>query len=199
MIYDNVQEKYVPKLKLWITSDGQVTFDQKFYFKGHKFNAGKKKPKFYYKINTEGIRNILVHRLVAENFCENPCPEHFNIVDHIDGDTENNNSYNLRWINSTLNNLNSETRNVAKRFNKYYGRVCCNKVCHKTKLTNNRTKAYMDAQILKTTLFRNIYRSFITNETETTKYCEHIYGLEKISPVALEFDNSRIRRSCFVR
>ena len=199
MLYNSVQEKFVPRLKLWIRSDGLVTYDQKYYFKGHKFNGGKKKPKYYYRLNTEGIKDILVHRLVAQTFCENPSEEHFNIVDHIDGNTENNCSYNLRWINPTLNNLNSETRNVSKCYGKYFGRVRCNKTSYRTPYKKSETEAYMAAQTLKADLFTNIYTSYIKNETETTRYCQHIYGLDKVSPIALNFDDSPIRRSCFIR
>ena len=91
MLYNSVQEKFVPRLKLWIRSDGLVTYDQKYYFKGHKFNGGRKKPKYYYRLNTEGIKDILVHRLVAQTFCENhryneamgePCRVHLTAQGH---------------------------------------------------------------------------------------------------------------------
>jgi len=52
---------------------------------------------------------VRVHRLVAENFIENP--ENKRLVDHIDRDVENNYYQNLRWATHSENTLNSKTYN----------------------------------------------------------------------------------------
>ena len=44
-----------------------------------------------------------IHSLVAKAFVENPRPDIFNIVDHIDHDRQNNHYSNLRWIDKELN------------------------------------------------------------------------------------------------
>ncbi len=44
-----------------------------------------------------------VHRLVALNFVPNPNPSNFTVVDHIDGDTQNNHWTNLRWVTPSEN------------------------------------------------------------------------------------------------
>ena len=41
---------------------------------------------------------MLVSRLVAEAFCDNPDPENAKTVDHIDGNKLNNCADNLRWL-----------------------------------------------------------------------------------------------------
>ena len=41
--------------------------------------------------------SIRLHRVIAETFCENKEPEIFKIVDHIDGNRNNNDATNLRW------------------------------------------------------------------------------------------------------
>lgn len=50
-------------------------------------------------------RGFMVHRLVAEAFCDNP--NHYSVVDHIDHNKFNNNYQNLRWVTSQGNAINS--------------------------------------------------------------------------------------------
>ena len=52
------------------------------------------------------IDEQLLHRLVGIAWIYNPCPSRFRVVDHIDGDTQNNDMRNLRWVSYTLNSLN---------------------------------------------------------------------------------------------
>ena len=48
----------------------------------------------------------LVHRLVAFAFVENPDPDNYTIVDHIDRNKQNNRADNLRWTNHSGNAFN---------------------------------------------------------------------------------------------
>lgn len=52
---------------------------------------------------------IMVHRLVARAFVDNP--NNYNIVDHRDGDVFNNNSQNLRWCTMSENSMNRQKSN----------------------------------------------------------------------------------------
>lgn len=55
-------------------------------------------------LNKDGKRKIAsVHRLVAIAFVENPCPEKFKEVNHIDEDKTNNNANNLEWCDRSYN------------------------------------------------------------------------------------------------
>lgn len=47
-----------------------------------------------------------VHRLVAFAFVENPDPDNYTVVDHIDRNRQNNRADNLRWTNHSGNALN---------------------------------------------------------------------------------------------
>lgn len=108
-------------------------------------NKGKTNPYYYIQIHQEGKRkNHLIHRLVAFAFIENDNPD-YNIVDHIDRNTFNNNVDNLRWCNQKINMNNcirnrteeeqKETRRKAMR-RRLVKVVCdCNRIVSKCNLS----------------------------------------------------------------
>lgn len=53
-------------------------------------------------IMVEGKRkSIMVHRLVADAFCDNP--NNYTIVHHVDGDKHNDKAENLEWVTTKKN------------------------------------------------------------------------------------------------
>jgi len=59
-------------------------------------------------------KNQRINRVVARAFVHNPCPDIFNMVDHIDQNKSNNCASNLRWLNNQLNMLNNSGRSIFK-------------------------------------------------------------------------------------
>lgn len=55
-----------------------------------------------------------VHRLVAEAFVNNPNPEIFNVVNHIDHNTQNNCAENLEWCDQQYNNEHGHNKAVQQ-------------------------------------------------------------------------------------
>lgn len=51
-------------------------------------------------------KTVKIHKLVADAFIENP--NEYKIIDHIDGNSLNNNVDNLRWTTNTINTINSK-------------------------------------------------------------------------------------------
>lgn len=52
-----------------------------------------------------GIQRFFIHTLVALHYIENPEPNNFNIINHLDGNPTNNYKYNLQWCNDRINNI----------------------------------------------------------------------------------------------
>ena len=77
---------------------------------------------YYLKINLSDIngskKSYSIHRLVALHFCNNPDPELFTEVNHIDENKQNNVYSNLEWCDRKINNHHSlitEKLNESKK------------------------------------------------------------------------------------
>lgn len=57
-------------------------------------------------------RDYFVHRVIAELFCDKP--DGCNIVDHIDGNKQNNTAENLEWVTSGENNKRAYAKGLKK-------------------------------------------------------------------------------------
>ena len=80
------------------------------------FKSGIQKRYYYTCIydSTGKKKNVLVHRLVAEAFVDNP--RGLNEVDHIDRNPENNRADNLRWVTHVENQRNRNPRKKPKKY-----------------------------------------------------------------------------------
>ena len=61
-----------------------------------------------------------MHKLVGRAWVYNPCPSKFRWIDHIDGDRQNNQASNLRWVSPSLNGLNKQRSEYAKKETRKY-------------------------------------------------------------------------------
>ena len=158
------------------------------------------KQKLYYQTFTN--RWWYIHRLVADCFCENPCPKEFWVVDHISGEQENNKSSNLRWCTQALNGLNRlDAKNYSyhKRWKKFLVSVVVNGKKMMGGSYKTEDKAALAAKLFKADLFRALYKSYVKNETETTRTCELVHGLLTHSSVVPELHHTGDSWTCRVR
>ena len=93
--------------------------------------------------NENGNRKLYLHRLLAENYIPNP--NNYDEVDHIDGNSLNNDLSNLRWCDRSINcqnrrlfkNNKSGFKNISQRetgsWRVFYQKYKINK-CFKTKM-----------------------------------------------------------------
>lgn len=102
--------KYIDGFENYVIfKNGKVfTFSSKHRDKFLKL--GKYKDGYLYLKLTKNKKhyNKRLHRLLAIAFIENPKPDEYDIIDHIDGNNQNNNLDNLRWCNLSINNRNQK-------------------------------------------------------------------------------------------
>ena len=123
----NLQENEIAKQidefeKYMITSCGRV-----WSVKRNKFLTNYDNGKGYSVIglHKNGKRKyMLIHRLIAIHFIENPKPDEYHTVDHINHITTDNRIENLRWCNTSQNMMNSSKQQNTS--SKYKG-VCFHK------------------------------------------------------------------------
>ena len=94
-----------------ISSYGRVkSLERKAYgfnriVRGIILKPGKNRNYFQVRLyNESGYKVLLVHRLVALHFVENPLPEKYNYINHKDENPSNNNADNLEWCDYIYNN-----------------------------------------------------------------------------------------------
>ncbi len=94
--------------RYWINEDGLIKNKHERIIKSRDNGNGYLITDLYY--GNGNKKTILVHRLVAETFCIKKKDNH-NEIDHIDNNRQNNNKYNLRFIDKSGNNRNTNRPN----------------------------------------------------------------------------------------
>ena len=117
------------------------------------------------------------HRLIAQQFIENPDPTNLQYVEHIDNNKHNNAISNLRWI---THNANMYNRNDFKKQPYEYLNTMPENVIKITKIKDVEYSGYYfdrdSERILKQTLFNKGNRIKIINPTKTRIVLTDING-----------------------
>lgn len=72
----------------------------------------------YINISNNNRYYLFIHRLVAELFVDNPNPDKFTYVNHIDGNKKNNIFYNLEWCNISMNTEHAQLTGLVNKVDK---------------------------------------------------------------------------------
>lgn len=153
------------ELEFWKYING-TNDDYKISSHGRVKSFKRKKPKlmsvYHDNKNSNGYMRVSVrtqnsdekiHRLLALHYIDNPNPEEYNMIDHIDGDKTNNSLENLRWCNASINLTNRKTSGTI--FKTKYGTYCVQYTYKPTKRTSKTFKTLKEAEEFKAKISRN--------------------------------------------
>lgn len=108
---------------------------------------------------------LMVHRLVAEYFIDNPY--NYPIVDHIDGNSLNNNVSNLRWVTQRDNIFNE---NTYKKYRKSIDKYNKERIKRVYQLDNNKNVIRSFNSSYEAAIFMNCSVTCIRRSCETNYY-----------------------------
>ena len=115
----------------------------------------RKNPIYTY-LQSDGIR---IHRLVAAAWVHNPFPGRFNTVDHIDGCTQNNDCYNLRWVSKRLNCIHRNRKRYYEKVRTRMGKTYyVSKIRSNGVITKEFSETQGEAEIKTRTLINDMFR-----------------------------------------
>ena len=186
---------------VWVRTDGSVKND--CYGRGWSFGTPftVSDEIRHYVFSPKQHRQVWVHRIVARAFCFKP--RAYNIVDHIDGNSERSCASNLRYLSSTLNNLNRKhARNVSfdKRYKRWRARVGVRGGIITLGVFKYFRPAYLHAQAYKELLFHAIYMLELNkHERQEAASCCYLHGTQTSFALATELLDIRSRRSSHCR
>ena len=88
-----------------ISKDGKILSHRGNYLSFRKDKAGY----VYFQLNkNKKYHQAYLHRLIAKAFIDNYKPDEYDIVDHINGNNQDNRIDNLRWCSQSINCRNSK-------------------------------------------------------------------------------------------
>lgn len=190
-----------PKMEIWKEIEGS-----KDYYISNLGNIkhNKKNIKSYKNNNTGYMggnlkgRNYMVHRLVAFAFCENPKPEQYKEVNHIDGDKTNNKATNLEWVDRKLNMIHASAMGLIDRDSEKRKESCRINQLKATESNSRKCVEYDEnGELVK------IYNSYNDENKDTVRmyrlsYKNHYYRdanilIERYAKIPSQIDVERIK------
>ena len=123
-----------------------------------------------------------IHVMMARTWCYNPSPNNFRIVDHIDGDTQNNHASNLRWVDHCLNALNKKRKLAYKVVSKrksgtvhvYYRSKVMSKGVDYSSSHSRKKEAELKTGLKLNELFSEHYNATVKSATPPPR-ADHLY------------------------
>lgn len=104
-------------------------------------------------------KDLLISRMVANEFVKNPNPKKFIHVDHIDGDKENNNAKNLEWVTAKENNVRAYKSGQKTGFGRRH--ISVSKIDMETKQVLDTYKTISEAGEMNNISKRSLYINLV--------------------------------------
>ena len=155
-----MREQEIGKTGYFIRDDGTVRLKRGKITRGCKTRSGYRQVTMY--INKK-LTSRFVHILGAKAFVQNPRPDVFNRVDHIDHDRDHNECTNLRWVDEELNKAHQKGKCVSYEGHKH--RPWCSRPYKmRSFFFATKEEALECSRIRKAEKFEKMYREKLNSE-----------------------------------
>ncbi len=169
--------RYSPMYSVMIDLNNNTVYNAKPENYGKKINLHKFKGGYF---TNAGHQNMTLHRIVADACVTNPRPDIFNVVDHINGKTEDNRPENLRWVNHHINLNNRQNGGKygppgveLSKFRTKRGNWVVRYTFRKHGMvlfsTKNKEKVIKYAQEFKTKYLQKLYEAYVNSPTHESE------------------------------
>lgn len=152
----------------------------------------------YIERNINHVKSKGVHRIVALAFCDNPNPEEYKEVNHIDGDKTNNKASNLEWVNRKLNMEHASKHGLINRDSEKRKEAC--KI---NQLKSVEINSFKCVEYDEDGSFIQIHDAYNDSDKDTVRmyrlsYCNHYYRdynilFQRYGEIPVRIDVERIK------
>lgn len=195
------------RMEIWKEIEGsngecEVSNLGRVKYKNNLINSSKHSKTGYmqahFKNNKNEWQTTGLYRLVAFAFCENPKPEQYKEVNHIDGDKTNNKATNLEWVDRKLNMIHASATGLINKDSEKRKESCrLNQLIATEKNSRKCVEYDENGKLIK------VYNSYNDENKDTMRmyrlsYKNHYYRdynilIERYAKITSQIDVERIK------
>jgi hypothetical protein len=145
---------------------------------------------WYLSTNINGV-NYNIHRIVADNFVDNPKPNQYNVINHIDNNPYNNRANNLEWCTQKMNIAQQMARGTHTSQWSEASKSCRAKAKEPSRITRKNKTGYKGITIRQS---RTMGPKYIVHFNTQTWGCRYLGTFETLEKAKEVYNKEHVKR-----